>query len=145
VSAEENKALARRLIEEMFNRGNLDAADEIFAPDHVNHDPGSPEEIRGPEGFKSYVGVYRTAFPDLRITIEDQVAEGDKVVTRWTASGTHQGDLMGIAPTGRRATVTGITIDRISGGKVEETWTNFDAMGMMQQLGVIPSPEQAQA
>ena len=89
--------------------------------------------------------MYRTAFPDMRITIEDQVAEGDKVVTRWTASGTHQGDLMGIDPTGRRATVTGITIDRISGGKVEETWTNFDAMGMMQQLGVIPSPEQAQA
>jgi steroid delta-isomerase-like uncharacterized protein len=145
VSAEENKALARRLIEEMFNRGNLEAADELFAPDYVNHDPGSPEEIRGgPEGIKRYVGVYRTAFPDLQLTIEDQVTEGDKVATRWTGRGTHQGDLMGIAPTGRRATATGITIDRISGDKVVETWTNFDVMGMMQQLGVIPSPEQAQ-
>jgi predicted ester cyclase len=89
--------------------------------------------------------VYRTTFPDVRITIEDQVAEGDKVVTRWTGRGIHQGDLMGIAPTGTRATVTGITIDHISGGKVAETWANFDVMGMIQQLGVIPSPEQAQA
>ncbi len=145
VSAEDNKALARRLIEEMFNRGNLEAADELFAPDYVNHDPGSPERIRGPEGIKRYVGVYRTAFPDLQLTIEDQVAEGDKVASRWTGRGTHQGDLMGIAPTGNRATTTGITIDRISGGKVVETWANFDVMGMMQQLGVIPSPEQAEA
>ena len=145
MSAGESKALARRLIEEMFNRGNLEVADELYAPDYVNHDPGNPEEIRGPEGIKGYVGVHRTAFPDLQLTIEDQVAEGDRVATRWTGRGTYQGDLMGIAPTGRRVTATGITIDRISGGKVVETWTNFDVMGMMQQLGVIPSPEQAQA
>ena len=107
MSAEENKALARRLIEEMFNRGNLDAADEIFAPDHVNHDPGSPEEIRGPEGFRGNVGVYGTAFPDMRITIEVQVAEWDKLVTRWTGRVTNQGDLLGIPPRAGRARVRG--------------------------------------
>jgi predicted SnoaL-like aldol condensation-catalyzing enzyme len=82
MSTEENKALARRVLEEMFNKGNLDLADEVFAPDYVDHDPAMPEDIRGPEGFKEYVSMFRTAFPDLHLEIEDQVAEGDKVVTR---------------------------------------------------------------
>jgi predicted SnoaL-like aldol condensation-catalyzing enzyme len=82
MSTEENKALARRVLEEMFNKGNLDLADEVFAPDYVDHDPAMPEDIRGPEGFKEYVSIFRTAFPDLHLEIEDQVAEGDKVVTR---------------------------------------------------------------
>ena len=86
--------------------------------------------------------MYRSAFPDMQLTIEDQIAEGDKVVTRWTARGTHQGELMGIPPTGKQATVTGITVGRVANGKFVESWSNFDALGMMQQLGVVPVPGQ---
>jgi predicted ester cyclase len=89
--------------------------------------------------------MYRNAFPDVQMHVEDQVAEGDMVVTRWIASGTHQGDLMGIAPTGNRVTVAGTSIERVVNGKIEETWDNYDALGMMQQIGAIPSPEEAQA
>ncbi len=140
---EENKAVVRRFLEEIFNEGNLDVADELFAPDYVLHDPAAPEEVRGPEGIKQYVGMYRSAYPDTHFTIEDQIAEGDKVVTRWTGQGTHEGELMGIPPSGNRVTVTGILLDRVSGGKIEEGWVNYDALGMMQQIGAIPPPEQA--
>ena len=137
--SEENKALSRRVIEEIFNAGNLDLADELIAQDHVHHDPAMPEEGHGPEHMKEFANMYRTAFPDVRVQIEDQIAEEDRVATRWVASGTHEGDLMGIAPTGNRVTVAGMTIDRIANGQVAETWDNYDALGMMQQLGVIPS------
>jgi steroid delta-isomerase-like uncharacterized protein len=139
--SEENKSLVRRSFEEVFNQANLDAVEEIFAPDH---DPTSPEEICGTEGMRQYVSMYRTAFPDLQQTIEDQFAEGEKVATRLTGRGTHQGDLMGIPPTGNRVEAPGIVINRISGGKIAESWANYDAMGMMQQLGVIPPPEQSE-
>ena len=142
MSAEENKALTRRVMEEMFNKGNLDADDELLAPDFVDHDPSMPEDVRGPEGFKEYVRAFRSAFSDLHIRIEDQIAEGDKVVTRWTGTGTHDGDSMGIAPTGNRVEIMGMEISRISGGKVAEMWDNYDAMGMMQQMGAIPSAEE---
>jgi predicted ester cyclase len=89
--------------------------------------------------------MYRNAFPDVQMSLEDQVAEGDMVVTRWIASGTHQGEFMGIAPTGDRVTVAGTSIERIVDGKIEETWDDYDALGMMQQIGAIPSPEEAQA
>jgi steroid delta-isomerase-like uncharacterized protein len=138
VQPEENKAVVRRFLEEIFNEGNLDAADELFAPDYVLHDPAVPEEVRGPEGVKRYVSMYRSAYPDTHIAIEDQIAEGDKVVTRWTGQGTHEGELMGIPPTGERVTVAGIQFDRVSGGRIEETWVIYDALGMMQQLGVVP-------
>lgn len=140
MSAEENKAVTRRFLEEIFTAGNLALVEELFAPDYVLHDPSVPQEVRGPEGMKQYVAMYRAAYPDTRFTIEDQIAEGDEVVTRWVGRGTHQGELMGIAPTGRVVTVTGIEIDRIAGGKIEETWVSYDALGMMQQLGVVPSP-----
>ena len=144
--SEENKAIARRALEEVFSgQGNLDAADELFAPDYVGHDPASPEEIRGPEGVKEFAGMYRNAFPDVQLSVQEQVAEGDMVVTRWVASGTHQGEMMGIAPTGNRVTVAGISVERIVAGKIEETWDNYDALGMLQQIGAIPSPEEAQA
>src|SRR4051812_44110281 len=100
MAAEENKALARRFLEEVFNEGNLAAIDELIDPDWVQHDPAMPEELRGIEGARQLVEVYRAAFPDLHITVEDQVAEGDKVATRWTARGSHQGELMGIPPSG---------------------------------------------
>ena len=139
MAAVENKATARRFIEELFNQGNLEIADELLSPNYIDHDPAMLEDVRGPEGMKQYAAMYRSAFPDIHIVIEDQVAEGDKVVTRWIGTGTHQGDLMGIAPTGNRVTVTGIAIDRFSGGKIEETWENYDALGMLQQIGAIPS------
>jgi steroid delta-isomerase-like uncharacterized protein len=145
VQPEENKAVVRRFLEEIFTGGNLELVEELFAPHYVLHDPSVPGEVRGPEGIKQYVGMYRGAYPDTRFTVEDQIAEGDEVVTRWTGRGTHQGELMGIPPTGQEVTVTGIEFDRVSGGKLEETWVNYDAMGMMQQLGVIPQPEQTEA
>lgn len=141
--SEENKALARRWFEELFNQEELDVADEILAQGHLDHDPTLPDTSDGPEGSKETVRLYRGAFPDTHITVEDQIAEGDLVVTRWTARGTHQGDLMGVPPSGNQATVEGITINRISDGKIAESWANYDALGMMQQIGAIPSPEQA--
>ena len=145
MAAEDNKAVVRRVIEEMFNQGNLDTADELIAPDYVDHDPAMPEEVRGPEGFKEFAAAYRAAFPDLHMEIEAQIAEGDLVATRWTATGTHEGDLMGIAPTGRRVRQPGMDINRFSDGKVAETWEGYNPMVMMQQIGAIPSPEEQRA
>ncbi len=137
--SEENKALVRRWFEELFNSENLDVADEITAPDHVNHDPTLPDLPPGPDGDKQVVNLYHGAFPDANITIEDQVAEGDEVVTRWTGRGTHQGELLGVPPSGNRVEVTGMTLNRVSGGKIVETWTNYDALGMMRQIGAMSS------
>jgi steroid delta-isomerase-like uncharacterized protein len=143
--SEENKALSRRAIEEVFVAGNLDVVDEILSEDHVHHDPAMPEEGHGREHYKEFASMYRSAFPDVHMQIEDQIAEGDRVATRWVASGTHEGDLMGINPTGNRVTVAGMTIDRIADGQIAETWDNYDALGMMRQVGAIPSPEETQA
>jgi steroid delta-isomerase-like uncharacterized protein len=142
--SEENKAVARRSFEDHFNTGNFDLAEEIFAADYVNHDPSLPDFGTGPEVANQAARLYRNAFPDARITVEDQVAEGDRVATRWSARGTHQGELMGVGPTGNQVEITGISISRIEGGKIAEDWINYDALGMMQQIGAIPSPEQAQ-
>jgi steroid delta-isomerase-like uncharacterized protein len=143
MSTEENKAVTRREIEELFNQGgNLDVADEIYAPDYVGHEP-TFGDVRGVEAAKQFAADMRQAFPDLESTIEDQVAEEDKVVTRFRTRGTHQGETEDFGPpTGNRVEVTGITIERFSGGKIVEDWTNFDALGLMQQLGLIPEPEQ---
>ncbi len=140
--SEENKALVRRWFEDLFNAENLDVADEITAQDSVNHDPTLGDLPRGPEGDKQVVNLYHGAFPDANITVEEQVAEGDEVVTRWTGRGTHEGELMGVPPSGNRVEVSGMTLNRISGGKIAETWTNYDALGMMRQIGAIPEPGQ---
>jgi steroid delta-isomerase-like uncharacterized protein len=140
MSPEENKAIIRRGFEEILNQGNLDAVDTYFSPDYVGHDPALPEDLHGPQDFRQFAASYLSAFPDLHITIEDQFAEGDKVVTRFTSRGTHQGEFVGIPPTGNQITVEGISIDRVVGGKSAESWTISDIMGMMQQLGVIPAP-----
>ncbi len=134
----ENETMARRVIEEIFNSGNLDVADELFAPSFVGHQPGD-EPVNGPQGEKDLAGMYRTAFPDLQMTIEDVIASGDQVVTRWTARGTHQGELQGIPPSGTQVTVTGMTLARIENGQIVEEWNNFDQLGMMQQIGAIPA------
>ena len=138
--AEENKATSRRFYEELFTQGNLDTAEEIVTSDFVIHDPNIPQEPRGPEGLKQFVSMYRNAFPDLNFTIEDQIAEGEKVGTRWVAHGTHQGELIGIAPTGKRVTVRAFTLQRFSGGKIAEDWAHYDALGMMRQISAILEP-----
>src|SRR5689334_22639513 len=113
--SEANKAICRRVIDDVVNRGNLAAVDNLIDASYVYHGPGGLE-LRGPDGFRQLVTLYRTAFPDLRMTIEDAIAEGDKVVLRWTGRGTHRGDLAGVAPTGRSTTVTGIAISRLANG-----------------------------
>lgn len=134
--SEKNKANARRNFEEVWNQGKLDVIDEIRTSDFVMHMPGS--DLQGTEAYGQYVTIYRTAFPDLKFTIEYQVAVGDKVVTRWSSTGTHKGKLMDIAPTGIQTSSTGISIGRYVGGKCVEAWGNWDALGLWQQLGVVP-------
>lgn len=147
MTVEENRAVLRREVEELYNHtGSLDVVEEIFSPDYVSHEPTSGE-VRGIEGARQFAATFRKAFPDLENTIEDMVAEGDKVVMRFRGSGTHKGETTETfgPPTGKRMEITGITIKRLAGGKIVEAWTNFDALGMMQQLGVIAAPQQAEA
>ena len=138
--SEENKALIQHFVEEAFNERNLEVADEVYASGFISHESADPVE-RDPEYVKQFVGMYRTAFPDGHTTVEDVISEGDRVVYRWTFRGTHRGELMEITPTERQVTITGITIDRISDGKIEEEWNLFDQLGLLQQLGVAPVPE----
>jgi len=141
MSTDENKAIARRLLEEVWNKGNLKVLDEYVAPGAVNHDPNNPI-APGPEGLKQIASLYRSALPDLRFNLEQELADGDYVVHRITATGTQKGDLPGIPATGKRTTVTGIIITRIKDGKVAEGWSIFDQLGLLQQLGVVPAPQQ---
>ena len=129
---------SRRIIEEIFGAGNYDLAHELIGADAIGHDPAQPAPITGPGGVIESARGYREAFPDLTLTADHVIADGDYIATRWTAKGTHKGDLFGIAPTGKQTTVTGITIDRWVGGKVTESWTNWDTLGLLQQLGVVP-------
>jgi steroid delta-isomerase-like uncharacterized protein len=137
--SEDLKAIARREAE-MFSSGDFSIADEIYSEDYVAHDPAKPEPIRGIEGAKGEAAGYRAAFPDLTLTIEHQVAEGEYVVTRWTARGTHEGELEGIAPTGIKATTSGISMVRVVDGKIVEDFTEWNALGLMAQLGAVPAP-----
>jgi steroid delta-isomerase-like uncharacterized protein len=136
----ENKAILRRFFEEIFNQGNLSAADEIVAENYVNHNP-APGETPGREGLKQFVLTVHSGFPGGRFNVEDQIAEGDKVTTRWSFTGTHQAEFAGIPATGKQVQITAINIHRIVDGQIQEGWLNWDALGMMQQLGVIPRPE----
>ena len=141
MSIEENKALARRELQEIFAaKGNLGAAEEIYAPNYVSHQPAGDEDLRGPAAIKQFAAGVREAFPDLEITIEDQIAEGDKVLTRFRTRGTHQGELWGILPTGRVVEITNMSMCRIEGGKMVEEWPAPDRLSMMQQLGVMDQP-----
>jgi steroid delta-isomerase-like uncharacterized protein len=140
MSMEENKAIVRRINDEVWSEGHLDVIDELIADDFVATVVGAPEQIRGPQGFREFVVTYRKAFPDLRITIDEQLAEGETVVTRWTATGTNEGELMGIPATAKQATTAGININRISGGKLVEGWGLFDQLGLLQQIGAVPTP-----
>jgi steroid delta-isomerase-like uncharacterized protein len=136
--SETNKNVVRRLFEELWNKGNLSVADELFTANYDHHDPSTPDVGRGPESEKKRATLYRTAFPDLRLTIDDIIAEGETVMARWSCRGTHKGDLSGIAATGKQVTISGVAVARFTKGKMVEGWVNWDALGLMQQLGVVP-------
>ena len=139
--SEENKDLARRSWEMLVNQQNPDAIDELYTSNFVWHEPD--QDIQGTEEARQFLSTYLSAFPDMHVSVEDVIAEGDKAVTRWTISGTHQGELMGIAPTNEQIEIKGITIHRIEGDKIAEEWERYDNLGIMQQLGVVPDePEQ---
>ena len=132
-------AKTRRFMEEVFNKGNLTAADEFMSADFVEHDP-FPGQGPGLQGLKQGLAAFRQAFPDLHIGIDDMIADGEKVVIRSTMKGTHKGTFMNMPPTGKQISVEGIDIVRMSGGKAIEHWGQADALTMMQQLGAIPTP-----
>jgi steroid delta-isomerase-like uncharacterized protein len=136
--SEQNKNSVRRLFEEVWNKGHVPVADELFAPTYTHHDSSTPDVGRGPESEKKRVTLYRNAFPDLRLTVEDMISEGETVVARWSCRGAHKGDLNGIAPTGKQFAISGVSIVRFAGGKMVEGWINWDALGLMQQLGAVP-------
>jgi steroid delta-isomerase-like uncharacterized protein len=132
---------SRQLLEQSFNEGNFELIDQLVASDAVNHDPAIPAELRalrGPEALKRVATMYRAAFPDVRMTVDDVVAGDDKVVLRWHSEGTHRGELAGLAPTGARGSVTGISIDRWKDGKIVETWAEWDNFGLARLLGAAP-------
>jgi steroid delta-isomerase-like uncharacterized protein len=138
MSTEQNKAIVRRVFEEIVNKGNMSAADELLAADYVNHDMPAP--VPGVEGFKLIIGMFRTAFPDITVTLDDALAEGDRVVTRGVFTGTHKGEFMGIPATGKKVAVKYLDIWRLENGKCKENWVQMDMLGLMQQLGVVPTP-----
>jgi steroid delta-isomerase-like uncharacterized protein len=131
-----NKVQSRRYFEEVWNKGDFAVADEILARDYVDHNSSYPP---GREGVRAELSIYRRAFPDLRFSVEDIIAEGDKVATRVSATGTHQGDLPGIPATGKRVAVSGIVIFRYENGKAAEAWMSYDFLGLYRQLGVVPA------
>ena len=141
--SEENKAMARRLYSELASQGDLSLANELIAKDFVDHNPPGPDIAPGREGFKQVFTGFFSAFPDMTMTVDDQVAEGDKVVTRATVSGTHLGDYMGMPATGKTFSIGIVDILRFKDGKIAERWGESDTIGMMQQLGVIPAPAES--
>jgi steroid delta-isomerase-like uncharacterized protein len=143
--APDNWEITRRVFEEVWNQKNLKVVDELMAADYVHHDPSFPTVVSGIDGYKQFVTQYLNAFPDLHFTIEDHVTEGETTASRWTVSGTHNGDLPSVPRTGRPISVTGMTIGRIRNGKFVESWSNWDALGLMQQLGVVPAEAKGRA
>ena len=135
----ENKLILQRYFDEAWNKGNLSVLDEIVSFDYVNHNPAIPGLPPGPAGLKPILAGFRAAFPDIHFTVEEQIAEEDTVVTRWTMCGTHQGEFMGIPATHKQVKASGIQIERLFAGKIVEHWRQSDDLGLLQQLGVAPS------
>ncbi|MFN8458027.1 MAG: ester cyclase [Anaerolineae bacterium] len=140
MSAEQNKSMVHRWVEGGWNQGNLALVDELFAADYMIHDPQVPDFPGGQAAFKQFVTNLRTPFPDIHVTVEDMLAEGDQVAWRWTITGTHKADLNGIPPTGKPVRITGIVLSRFVKGKWTEDYVNWDMLGMLQQIGAIPVP-----
>jgi steroid delta-isomerase-like uncharacterized protein len=141
----DNKELSGRIFQEVWNERKLEAIDDLIATDYIHNDTQPVGVRRGIDGYKQFVNLYLEAFPDLRFTIQDVISADDKVVTRWSVTGTHDGDLPGLPRTGRAISLTGITIARVSEGKFVESWNSWDMLGMMQQLGAIPVEAEGQA
>ena len=139
-----NEELSRRVFEEIWNNNKLELADELIAPNYVHHDPQSPP-CNSIDQYREFVRHYLAAFPDLHFDIDAQISNGDMVVTRWTATDTHNGDLMGIPPTGKRFSISGINIAEVKDGKFVESWGNWDTFGLMQQLGLVPADAKGKA
>ena len=137
-----NKEIVRRALEDSWQDPSV--FDELISSDYVGHDPALPEPIRGPQGAKDNFKQYSDAFEGARITVVDQIAEGDAVATRWEARGRHTGELMGVPPTGKEVVVEGLNLTRLRDGKIVEEWSNWDTLGMLQQIGAIPSASAAQ-
>ena len=142
MSAEETKMIYRRYAEEIWNEGKDELIEELVSPDLEIHYTALPEPIRGREGLRQFIAMFKSALPDLRFDLEELVAEGDKVGVTWTGTGTHKGDLMGIPPTGKQLRLQGMSWARVRDGKLEENRIFSDDLGLMQQLGVIPAPGQ---
>jgi steroid delta-isomerase-like uncharacterized protein len=139
--AQENSILIRRWFEEIWNSGRMEAIDEMASPDVIGHGQAQHATDIGLEEFKVFAAGFRSAFPDMKVTINYIIEQGDKVVARWTATMTHTGEFLGIAPTGKRATITGTSTQRISGGKVVEGWDNWDQLGLLVQIGALPATQ----
>jgi steroid delta-isomerase-like uncharacterized protein len=139
MSVEENKALFKRWFEDVVNANDYSKVEELLAPNYRAHFPGAPEAIDR-DGHRGMVELFAAAFPDWEEQIQDVIAEGDRVVLRVTAGGTHEGEFQGIAPSGKQVAITGMGIVRIENGQIAESWWEFDAIGLMQQLGAIPAP-----
>jgi steroid delta-isomerase-like uncharacterized protein len=137
--AQENSSLIRRWFEEVWNKGRMEAIDEMASPDVVGHGQAQHATDIGLKEFKPFVRALRGAFPDMKINIDYVIEQGDKVVARWTAIMTHKGEFLGFAPTGKKVTVTGTTTQRISGGKIVEGWDNWDQLGLLVQIGAVPA------
>lgn len=133
-ACERMKAIARLEFEEVYSKGRIELLDEILGDEYVCYDPALPEPVRGRHGLRDAVLGFRAAMPDLRFTVDQQVAEGDRVVTAWTATGTHTGELMGVPGTGRRVTMAGVDIERFEGDRIVEVWALWDAFGVYRQI-----------
>jgi steroid delta-isomerase-like uncharacterized protein len=136
--SDENKNIVRRWFEEVWNEGRIETIDELMAADCVAYGMGA--DIHGPAEFKPFHAAYKEGLPDIRIVLDDLIAEGDKVAFSWTAQATHRGHLMGVAPTGRSSRFFGMGIARVSNGQIVEAWNVFDQLGMFQQLGIVQMP-----
>lgn len=145
MSSESNKAVALKFndsVREYWRTGDVNVFDDVLSPDFVHHSPGLPPNL---EGMKQAIPMFRSAFPDMELTVENVVAEGDRVADHVTVRGTHKGELMGVPPTGKKVQFAEMHISRIKDGKIVERWGQWDALGMLQQIGAIPSPEAATA
>ena len=139
MSAEESKAIMRRFWE-VWEQGNVELLDELLAPEYINHTLAAPDLPSGPQGVKEVVSIFRSGIPDLKVVIEDMIAEGDKVATRYALEGIHRGELFGVPPTGKHLSIKSMTVERLSGGKIVEHWRVTDELDMMRQLGVFEAP-----